>query len=180
MPTATPADQNLSRQTLIASPTDHTRRQLLRASLAVAAVSSLPIARRGNAQELEFEERTPMRPSRAVPDTSADLSLDGQAFKGPTGAKDMEAHHDEVIRFENGKMSSSECERWGFKAGKYQATRHGQTIRFSASLVSEDYGRIDWAGEITNGQITATYHWRKERLFWTLKRSYWFDGSSQG
>lgn len=180
MPTVRPADQNLALQTTIASHTDRSRRQLLRASMALATLSGLPVARMGFAQELAFDQQAPLKPSHRAPGTSTDLSLDGQGYKGPTGAKDMQAHHDEVIRFENGKMSSSECERWGFEPGKYQVTQFGRTIHFSASLISKDYGRIDWIGEITNGRITATYHWRKERLFWTLKRSYWFDGSKQG
>ena len=124
MPTVTPAEQNLVLKTNIASHADRSRRQLLRASMALATLSSLSVARMGFAQELAFDEQAPLKPRHGAPDSSTDLSLDGQGYKGPTGAKDMQAHHDEVIRFENGKMSSSKCERWGFEPGKYQVTQY--------------------------------------------------------
>ena len=168
---------NRDQPTFAIKPTEMplTRRRLLGAGLSTATSSALFASVPGLAQVL-----APTVQTSSERPIETGLSLDGLSFKGPTGAQDMQAHHEEVVRFENGLMGSSECERWGFRPGKYRAARHGDAIRFRVTLVSDDYGQIEWYGEIVDRQISATYHWRKERLFWTLKRNYWFNGTRQG
>jgi hypothetical protein len=41
--------------------------------------------------------------------------LDSKAFIGPTGEKGKKVHHEDVLRFSDGKFTSSECFQYGFK-----------------------------------------------------------------
>jgi hypothetical protein len=41
--------------------------------------------------------------------------LDGKAFIGPTGEKGKKVHHEDILRFSDGKFTSSECFQYGFK-----------------------------------------------------------------
>ena len=43
--------------------------------------------------------------------------FDGKEFIGPTGEKGKKVHHEDVLRFNDGKFTSSECFQYGFKGG---------------------------------------------------------------
>lgn len=149
-------------------PHNPRRRRLVGASAVLLAVPTLlSVVRDVSAQEICEETGLPR------------TSLDGLSFRGPTGAVGMKEHHHEVLAFSDGLLSSSECEKWGFLPARYKAWKQGSTVHFRARLHSDEYGEISWEGEIRNQVVTAHYHWRKERLFWTLKNSYWFTGEKQ-
>ena len=105
--------------------------------------------------------------------------LDGKRFIGPTGEKGEEAYGDEELTFNNGKLYSVDCARWGFGEGIVTTRPEGDGIHFSAETRSEDYGKIIWEGVVQGDRIDAVYTWRKEGWFVETVREYWFKGSLQ-
>jgi len=107
--------------------------------------------------------------------------LDGLAFVGPTGPRGEAAERaDEKVEFAGGRFRSSVCEEMGFPPADYRATREGDAVRFESLLVSEKDGTIRWEGVVRGGVVEASYTWTKERLLWTTRREYWFNGTPAG
>jgi hypothetical protein len=100
--------------------------------------------------------------------------LDGLVFRGPTGARDMDAHHLDVAVFANGRFRSLACEELGFAQQTYRAERDGDAIRFEAVTVSPKYGTLSWQGVVREGRLEARYVWVKKGWLWTTQREYWF------
>ena len=103
--------------------------------------------------------------------------LDGKTFVGPTGEKGKKVHHEDVLRFSDGKFTSSECFQYGFKGGPYTTTIEGDTIHFQAETISPTHGKMVWQGTLKGDTLEVTYSWTKERWFWTTYREYWFKGT---
>jgi hypothetical protein len=103
--------------------------------------------------------------------------LDGKTFIGPTGEKGKKVHHEDVLRFSDGKFTSSECFQYGFKGGPYFTTIEGDTIFFQAETISPTHGKMVWQGRLKNDTLEVDYTWTKERWFWTTFREYWFKGT---
>ncbi|MGD2141531.1 MAG: hypothetical protein PVH25_14130 [Burkholderiales bacterium] len=95
---------------------------------------------------------------------------------GTTGTVGMDADHDDELVFADGNFHSRECSKLGFTQSRASVHRDGDVIRFSAVNVSPKYGTLSWEGVIRNGIVEALYVWKKERLFWTIQREYWFSG----
>ena len=105
--------------------------------------------------------------------------LDGMKFVGPTGEKGKKVHHEDVLKFSDGKFTSSECFQYGFKGGPYTTTIEGDTIHFQAVTISPTHGKMVWQGTLQGDTLNVTYSWTKERWFWTTYRQYWFRGTLQ-
>ena len=105
--------------------------------------------------------------------------LDGKKFIGPTGEKGKKVHHEDVLKFSDGKFTSSECFQYGFKGGPYTTTIEGDTIHFQAVTISPTHGKMVWQGTLQGDTLEVTYSWTKERWFWTTYREYWFRGTLQ-
>ena len=103
--------------------------------------------------------------------------LDGKTFIGPTGEKGKKVHHEDVLRFSDGKFTSSECFQYGFKGGPYTTTIEGDTIYFQAETISPTHGKMVWQGTLKGDTLEVTYTWTKEHWFWTTFREYWFKGT---
>ncbi len=97
-------------------------------------------------------------------------------FDGTTGTVGMGAHHDDQLIFAAGNFHSRECAKLGFEKSRVEIARDDAGFHFSAVNVSEKYGTLTWNGSIRDGSIEAHYVWKKERLFWTIEREYWFSG----
>ena len=97
-------------------------------------------------------------------------------FNGTTGTVGMGAHHDDQLVFAAGEFHSRECKKLGFEKSSVKIARDDDGIRFSAVNTSEKYGTLTWNGSIRDGVIDARYVWKKQRLFWTIEREYWFSG----
>jgi hypothetical protein len=95
---------------------------------------------------------------------------------GSTGTVGMDAHHNDELVFEDGRFHSKQCAKIGFQKSTFHIERDGQVVRFSAVSVSSNYGTLTWKGSIRDGIVEAHYVWKKERLFWTIEREYWFSG----
>lgn len=92
--------------------------------------------------------------------------LDGKTFVGPTGEKGKQAKGDDELRFENGKLFSVGCAKWGFGEGVYNARVEGDRIHFEAVTLSPKHGQIVWEGTVIDDTIDATYIWTKKRWWW--------------
>jgi hypothetical protein len=111
--------------------------------------------------------------------TAVSHLLDGKKFIGPTGEKGKKIHHEDVLKFSDGKFTSSECFQYGFKGGPYNATIEGDTIHFHAETVSPTHGKMVWQGTLKGDTLDVSYSWTKERWFWTTFKEYWFTGTLQ-
>ena len=97
-------------------------------------------------------------------------------FNGSTGTVGMRADHNDELIFADGTFHSRECQKIGFEKSAFKIARNGTEIQFSAVNVSSRYGTLTWQGVIRDGVIEARYQWKKERMFWTIQREYWFSG----
>ena len=103
--------------------------------------------------------------------------LDGKKFKGQTGEKGKKSHHEDVLVFDGGRFTSTECFQYGFKSGPYTATVQSDSIRFEAETLSATHGKMEWSGTLKDDTLDVTYFWTKERWLWTTHREYWFKGT---
>lgn len=113
----------------------------------------------------------------AQENVAASHILDGKKFIGPTGEKGKKVHHEDILRFSDGKFTSSECFQYGFKGGPYTTAIEGDTIHFQAETISPTHGKMVWQGTLQGDTLEVTYTWTKERWFWTTFREYWFKGT---
>ncbi len=97
---------------------------------------------------------------------------------GSTGTVGMDAHHNDHLVFEDGRFHSRQCAKIGFRKSAFHIERDGEVVRFSAVNVSPKHGTLTWKGSIRDGIVQAHYVWKKERLFWTIEREYWFSGEA--
>ena len=95
---------------------------------------------------------------------------------GSTGTVGMDADHADELVFSDGNFHSRACSKLGFRRSEAKVKRDGDAIRFSAVNVSPEYGTLTWEGVIRDGVVQALYVWKKERMFWTIQRKYWFSG----
>ena len=102
--------------------------------------------------------------------------LDGKKFKGQTGEKGKKPHHVDVLIFDHGRFTSSECFQFGFGGGPYTATVRPDSIQFNAVTRSPTHGVMEWSGELRGNTLEVTYTWTKKRWLWTTHRKYWFKG----
>lgn len=102
--------------------------------------------------------------------------LDGKKFVGPTGEKGKKVHHEDILHFNDGMFSSSECFQYGFSSGPYTATVDANGIKFRAETISRTHGKMVWQGTLKDGILDVTYTWTKKRWLWTTFREYWFKG----
>ena len=109
--------------------------------------------------------------------TAVSHILNGKKFIGPTGEKGKKVHHEDLLRFSDGKFTSSECFQYGFKGGPYTTTIEGDKIHFQAETISPTHGKMVWQGTLKGDTLEVTYNWTKERWFWTTYREYWFKGT---
>jgi hypothetical protein len=103
--------------------------------------------------------------------------LDGKRFKGRTGEKGKKTHHEDILVFDEGRFTSTECFQFGFNSGPYAATVQSDAIRFKAVTRSPSNGKMEWEGTLKGDTLDVTYSWTKERWLWTTHREYWFKGT---
>ena len=116
-------------------------------------------------------------PAAAQENITPSHILHGKKFIGPTGEKGKKVHHEDALRFSDGKFTSSECFQYGFKGGPYTTAIEGDTIHFQAETISPTHGKMVWQGTLQGDTLEVTYTWTKERWFWTTFREYWFKGT---
>ena len=88
-------------------------------------------------------------------------SLDGQRYSIMVGEHGKKFDTPHTLIFENGQMSSLECDAYGFGAAKYTVEQHKSGIRFSTELPSENEGSMLWTGTVRGNHITGESTWQK-------------------
>lgn len=104
-------------------------------------------------------------------------SLDGKSFTGHIGKIGKKSSNTDMITFENGRFSSSGCQKYGFGSGTYQTTTEGDRTHFVADTYSEKTGRITWVGTVSGDELNATYLWYKKDKYSEPKQIKWFKGA---
>ena len=103
--------------------------------------------------------------------------LDGRAFTGDIGQVGKKSSNTDVLLFENGRLTSTGCQKYGFGSGAYQTTVEGDATHFVADTFSEKTGRITWVGTVTGDNLDATYIWYKKGKYSEPKQIKWFKGT---
>jgi len=116
-------------------------------------------------------------PAGAGQKSTAANILDGKKFKGQTGEVGKKTHHEDLLVFDGGHFTSTECYQFGFKSGPYTATVEQDAIRFKAVTHSPTHGKMEWEGTVRGDTLEVSYSWTKERWLWTTFRKYWFKGT---
>ena len=104
--------------------------------------------------------------------------LDGRAFSGMIGPAENPDLEDRLY-FDQGHFWSEICTRCGFVPGAYLARETAQGIAFSGVLESDSRGTFTYQGLVaSDGKISVTIDWRKERWYWTSERRIVFQGKA--
>jgi hypothetical protein len=104
-------------------------------------------------------------------------TLDGKSFIGETGEMGKKSSEEDEIRFENGRFTSVDCEKYGFESGSYTTTVERDKTHFVADTYSNKTGRIIWAGTVNGNKLDATYVWYKKGKYSKPKQIKWFKGT---
>lgn len=112
----------------------------------------------------------------AIPAYSA--VLDGKTYLGQSGKMGKDASEEEELRFQNGKLYSVGCAKYGFGESYYTTKVEGDSIHFKSTLESSNNGEIVWEGTVQGDKIEATYVWTKKRWYWKdAHQEKWLKGS---
>jgi len=92
----------------------------------------------------------------------ADGALDGKTFSVmiKEQGKDGEAIKDDLI-FKDGKLTSTECEKYGFGPAPYEYRTMDDATMFISSSTSEKEGENQWEGKVEGDKIKGTFLWIK-------------------
>jgi hypothetical protein len=96
-----------------------------------------------------------------APPAGAAGLLDGKTFVGESGEKGKAKGEAEEIVFQDGTLRSKPCDKYGFGAAPYKATKGEAGISFEAETVSPKEGKIHWKGRINRDNLEGTFVWTK-------------------
>ena len=98
---------------------------------------------------------------------SAAAELEGTSWQAQLVPDDPEAdkkgHYPftETLVFAEGKVSMTECNKWGFAPSGYTVTRSGDSILFTAEQVAGNGGRMAWQAEFKGAAFKGTMTWTR-------------------
>jgi hypothetical protein len=119
----------------------------------------------------------PIIPVQPVPIAQALAeNMDGRTFAVDFGLDGKSAAGKDVIRFEDGKMSTQLCIKFGFEPAPYLLRVEGNSIYFHAEMESAAQGMNVFDGRIENGVLKAHAKWAQPRWYWTVHVNSWFEG----
>jgi hypothetical protein len=106
-----------------------------------------------------------------APPVEAAGLLDGKTFVGESGEKGKAKGEAEEIVFKDGTLRSTPCDKYGFGAAPYKASKGEGGISFEAVTVSAKEGKIQWKGRISGDSLEGTFVWTKagqaDIAYWT-------------
>ncbi len=70
---------------------------------------------------------------------------------------------DDILMFEEGRMVSSECMRYGFETSPYSGEQVDGQITFETEQESRKEGTMQWSGQATDKAIKGTVVWKKRK-----------------
>lgn len=85
------------------------------------------------------------------------VTLEGRVFKieNYTGGK---LDGIETMTFKNGMVENDECVKWGFAPNAYTSD---ENCNFKFTLVSDQEGKMEWAGQASGTSVNGTMVWTK-------------------
>jgi hypothetical protein len=104
-------------------------------------------------------------------------TFDGRVFAVDFGQDGKKPAGKDVIRFENGKMSTALCSKFGFEPAPYLVRVEGDKIHFYAEMVSATQGKNIFSGYVEKDKLTAHANWAQPRWYWTIHVASWFEGA---
>jgi hypothetical protein len=118
-----------------------------------------------------------LKPPDTAPINQAILdNFDGRTFAVSFGQDGKGEAGKDVIRFENGKMSTELCKKFGFVPAPYLLRVENGKVFFHASMVSETQGVNVFSGHIEGDSLVAHADWEQPRWYWTIHVASWFEG----
>ena len=104
--------------------------------------------------------------------------LDGLTFASDLGHDGEAPHVADKLVFDNGMFVSTECEaRCNYPASPYFVRPRGEALEFiSETRCPYKDATIVWRGTIENGRIKGESTWTMKRWYWTVERTFWFEG----
>jgi hypothetical protein len=99
----------------------------------------------------------------AAPVHANDPSLDGKTFAGSLWMQGEKHPDPDQFVFKDGTFRSTACDRYGFTAATYSATRDGDATVIEAQTTSPSDGTMTWRGTIRAGQFEGVSRWQPKR-----------------
>lgn len=118
-----------------------------------------------------------MTAAPTAPEAAGWSVLDGKVFEGEFGLVGEAAMGDDRWVFDDGMFLSEGCVDCGFPQSPYWVRFEEGTTKFVAETrcpVTD--AEIVWRGTIEDGRIEGVYTWTKERWYWTVEKTFWFEG----
>ncbi len=119
----------------------------------------------------------PLEPAEVkILETSILGALEGRTFSVDTGKDGKPAGGKDVVRFNDGLMSTVLCIRFGFQPAPYTVRVEGTKVHFHSEMISPKQGELVFRGHIEGDQLFAEAEWSQARWYWTVNVVLWFDG----
>jgi hypothetical protein len=118
---------------------------------------------------------TPINP--VTVEQSIKQDFDGRVFVANYGQNEKLETGRDVISFENGRMSTKNCIKFGFQPAPYFLRVEGGKTYFYSEMPSEKQGMMKFSGFIENDQISALSNWQQTRWYWTVNVNFVFKGT---
>lgn len=121
---------------------------------------------------------TPAQPQSEAPADPAPASgvLDGRQFAGTFGPEGGASGRPDTLYFSEGRFWSANCVPCGFVPALYWVRHDGDAIHFRGEMHSRERGHFTYVGVIRGDRIEADVRWQKARWYWTIDRTFRFEG----
>jgi hypothetical protein len=113
-------------------------------------------------------------------ETAVKAAFDGRTYAVSFGQDNQDEAGRDVVRFENGKMSTMLCIKFGFEPAPYFVRTEGNRVYFRSEMVSPKQGANIFSGYIEGDQLIAHSDWAQARWYWTVNVGAWFKGKLVG
>jgi hypothetical protein len=107
-------------------------------------------------------------------------AFDGRMYAVSFGQDHKSEAGRDVVRFENGKMSTALCIKFGFEPAPYYVRVEASRVYFQSEMVSITQGKNIFSGYVEGDQLIAHSDWAQARWYWTINVGAWFKGSLVG
>ena len=129
-----------------------------------------------------FALTAPSTPSPDAMRPTAELRgagvLDGMTFIAQLGPAGKPANVEDELVFDDGLFVSVQCEqRCNYPARPYFARRKDALVQFiSETRCPNKDAKLVWRGEFDGRTLKGTFTWTTSRWYWTLEKTFWFEG----
>lgn len=101
---------------------------------------------------------------QGIAQAATNAGLDGTRWKiravpDEAARKQGEKASRDTLIFQDGRMTSTACTRYGFSASSYTANQSGGSWAFNAEQTSDKQGKTAWSGQANGETINGTMVW---------------------